>query len=138
MAAVAQHLARPEPRLRGLDHVVVPVSAYRAAKRFYERALRPLGFAVLLDWPDRARTYLGVEPELSSLWLEEAPAAARVRLALAAPSREAVDGFYAAALASGGHAVEEPGPRPEYSARAYGAAVRDADGNVIEALSRSS
>jgi predicted lactoylglutathione lyase len=136
MAAVAQHLARPEPRLRGLDHVVVAVSDYRAAKRFYERALRPIGFAVLLDWPDRSRAYLGVEPELSSLWLEEAPHAASVRLALAAPTREAVDAFYAAALASGGSGIEQPGPRPDYSARAYGASVADVDGNVIEALSR--
>ena len=42
-----------------IDHLTVPVSDYESAKRFYVRALQPLGYGVLMDWPDARRVFLG-------------------------------------------------------------------------------
>jgi catechol 2,3-dioxygenase-like lactoylglutathione lyase family enzyme len=119
-----------------VDHLTIPVRDYEASKRFYERALRPLGFAVLLDWPDRRRAYLGVEETPSSLWLAESYAAGSLEVSLVADDPGAVDAFYAEALAAGGMAQDEPGVRPEHSREYYAARVRDPDGNSVEAVYR--
>jgi catechol 2,3-dioxygenase-like lactoylglutathione lyase family enzyme len=117
----------------GIDHVTVPVQDYAASKRFYERALEPLGFAVLLDWPDRRRTYLGVPPRPSSLWLVESDAAGTLDVTLAAGDRDAVEAFRAAALAAGGSA---PIGRTAHSRDPDAARVLDPDGNAIEVVYR--
>lgn len=119
-----------------IDHLTIPVRDYARSKRFYERALRPLGLEVLLDWPDRRRAYLGVEESPSSLWLAESHAAGSLEVSLAADEPDAVDAFYAEALAAGGLAQDEPGVRPEHSRDYYAARVRDPDGNSIEAVYR--
>jgi catechol 2,3-dioxygenase-like lactoylglutathione lyase family enzyme len=119
-----------------IDHLTIPVRDYETSKRFYELALRPLGFAVLLDWPDRRRAYLGVEESPSSLWLAESYAAGSLEVSLAAEQAEMVDAFYAAALAAGGLEQDEPGVRAEHSRDYYAARVRDPDGNSVEAVYR--
>jgi predicted lactoylglutathione lyase len=119
-----------------IDHVSVPVRDYAASKRFYQRALAPLGFVVLLDWPDERRTYLGLESRPSSLWLVESDDAGTLEISLAAASREAVDAFHAAALAAGASSSRGPASRPEYHRDYYAARVLDGDGNAIEALHR--
>jgi catechol 2,3-dioxygenase-like lactoylglutathione lyase family enzyme len=119
-----------------IDHLTIPVRDYEAGKRFYEQALHPLGFVVLLDWPDRRRAYFGLEPP-SSLWLVESEAPGTLQLSLAAAEPHAVDAFYAAALAAGAHARDEPGIRSEYSRDYYAASVLDPDGNSIEAVYRA-
>jgi len=107
-----------------IDHVTVPVSDYEAAKRFYERALAPLGLGVLLDWRDKMRADHGLPSRPSSVWLVEAPAAGGLDFCLAAPDVDAVAGFHAEALAAGG--------------RSTGDATRvlDVDGNSIEVVHR--
>ena len=55
-------------------------------------------------------------------------------LAFAAPSREAVDAFHRAALASGGRDNGPPGLRPQYAPDYYAAFVFDPDGYWIEAV----
>lgn len=55
-------------------------------------------------------------------------------VAYLAPSRAAVDAFYAAALEMGGTSEGEPGLRPHYHPNYYGAYVRDPDGNKIQAV----
>jgi catechol 2,3-dioxygenase-like lactoylglutathione lyase family enzyme len=119
-----------------IDHLTVPIRDYVAGKRFYERALRPLGLAVLLDWPDRRRAYFGVAPRPSSLWLVESPAAGSLQLSLAADHPDAVDAFHDAALAAGGRTQGEPAIRPEHNRDYYAASVLDLDGNSIEAVYR--
>jgi catechol 2,3-dioxygenase-like lactoylglutathione lyase family enzyme len=54
-------------------------------------------------------------------------------LAFAAPSRESVDRFHAAALACGGMDQGAPGPRPRYGPDYYAAFVLDPDGYKLEA-----
>jgi catechol 2,3-dioxygenase-like lactoylglutathione lyase family enzyme len=126
-------VARPT---QGIDHVTITTSDYGTAKRFYELALRPLGFSVVLDWPDGRQANFGLSSELSSLWLVESADPGRAALTLAAADRSAVDAFYAAALAAGGRPWSRPAPRPEYTQSTYSAGVVDPDGNTVEAICR--
>ena len=123
-------------RAVAIDHLTVPVRDYGESKRFFEEALRPLGYVVLLDWPDQRRTYLGFEHTPSSLWLVESDAAGSLDVSLAAEDADAVDAFHAAAVAAGGRTDRLPGIRPEYSRDYYAARVLDPDGNSIEAVCR--
>jgi catechol 2,3-dioxygenase-like lactoylglutathione lyase family enzyme len=50
-----------------------------------------------------------------------------------AASREAVRGFYRAAIEAGAQDDGAPGPRPLYGEPYYGCFVRDPDGHKIEA-----
>jgi catechol 2,3-dioxygenase-like lactoylglutathione lyase family enzyme len=119
-----------------IDHLTVPVGDYAAGKRFYERALRPLGFAVRLDWPDRRKAFLGIDGEPSSLWVTESNAAGNLQLSLSVAEPEAVNAFHAAAVSAGARTEYEPGVRDEYSREYYAARVLDPDGNSIEAVFR--
>ena len=59
-----------------IDHLTIPVRTFEVGKRFYADALEPLGFRLLLDWPDRRRVadFDGNAIEV----VHRAPAAARV------------------------------------------------------------
>ena len=119
-----------------IDHVILPVRDYDASKRFYEEALRPLGFALTLDWREGRRAWFGIEGKASSLWLAESDAAGSLELCLAAEQPEAVDAFHVEALVAGGRSSWEPGIRPEFSRDYYAARVIDPDGNSIEVVCR--
>jgi len=119
-----------------IDHVTVPVRDYAESKHFYERALRPLGYVVRLDWPDKRRVYLGIEHEPSSLWLAESYAAGTLELTFSAEDAETVEAFHAAAVAAGARSDWAPAVRAEYSRDYYAARVLDPDGNSIEAVYR--
>ena len=55
-------------------------------------------------------------------------------MAFVAPTREAVDRFYAAALAAGGTDNGPPGLREHYHDNYYAAFVLDLDGHNVEAV----
>jgi predicted lactoylglutathione lyase len=57
-------------------------------------------------------------------------------LALAAPTRAAVNAFYDAAMQNGGIDEGAPGLRP-FSANFYASYVRDPDGNKLSAVCES-
>lgn len=60
-----------------------------------------------------------------------------VHLALTAPSREAVDAVFAAAVRRGAEVLHEPRLRPEHHPDCYGVFFRDPDGNNVEAVHHS-
>jgi len=115
---------------------MLPVRDYEAAKRFYEGALRPLGFALLLDWPHGRRAWFGIEGSASSLWLAESDAAGTLEVCLGADEPAAVDAFHAVALVAGARSSWEPGIRAEFSRDYYAARIQDPDGNSIEVVCR--
>jgi catechol 2,3-dioxygenase-like lactoylglutathione lyase family enzyme len=119
-----------------IDHVMLPVRDYEAAKRFYAGALLPLGFALLLDWPHGRRAWFGIEGSASSLWLTESNAAGSLEVCLGADEPAAVDAFHAEALVAGARSSWEPGIRPEFSRDYYAARIQDPDGNSIEVVCR--
>jgi catechol 2,3-dioxygenase-like lactoylglutathione lyase family enzyme len=120
-----------------IDHLTVPVRDYEVGKRFYADALAPLGFRILLDWPDRRRAYFGVDSHPSSFWVVESTFAGALDVALAVPDQAAVVAFHTAAIAAGARSLAEPGVRGEYSRNYYGARIADFDGNAIEAVHRT-
>lgn len=119
-----------------IDHLTVPVSDYESAKRFYVRALQPLGYGVLMDWPDARRVFLGSLRRPSALWISVSEAAGALEVSLLAGAAASVDAFHAAALAAGARSADEPGVRERYSRDYYAARVLDPDGNSIEAVYR--
>ncbi len=115
-----------------VDHVGLLVRDLAASRRFYEAALAPLCFGLVDERADGAS--FGVEGADDFGINENTEPTTRAHVAFVAPSREAVDAFYAAALAAGGREKSAPALRPEYHPAYYAAFVWDPDGNNIEAV----
>jgi catechol 2,3-dioxygenase-like lactoylglutathione lyase family enzyme len=117
------------------DHVSIGVRDVKRAKKFYDAALKPLGFTCL----SAGETSLGYGAKSVALWIgaAEKPVPPDVKSGLhfcfAAPSRRAVDAFHAAALAHGGRDNGKPGLRADYGENYYAAFAIDPDGFRVEA-----
>ena len=117
-----------------LDHLGINVSDYERSRAFYERALAPLGYELLMEPVPR---FWGFgRDQKPTFWItdQREPASENVHVAFAAPDRSTVDAFHAAALEAGGTDNGEPGVREIYHPTYYGAFVRDPDGNNVEAV----
>jgi len=115
-----------------LDHLGLPVSDYAKSKSFFESALAPLGYTVLMEFSGSAAG-LGAAGK-PDFWIAQGEAGSRAHVAFASPDRATVDAFHEAAIAAGGRDNGAPGLRPEYHPNYYGAFVFDPDGNNIEAV----
>jgi catechol 2,3-dioxygenase-like lactoylglutathione lyase family enzyme len=114
------------------DHISLKVKNYAKSRRFYEKALAPLGYKLRGEEDGSA----GFGPdETTALWISEgSPASAGVHIAFRSPSRDAVHAFYTAAMEAGGRDNGAPGLREHYAPTYYAAFVFDPDGNNIEAV----
>ncbi len=117
-------------------HVVVGTNDIEASRRFFDPVLGALGLKRLLDMEGASSWGADTPQLLVTRPLDGRPAtAANGGVAgLAAPSREAVDAFHAAAIANGGNCDGPPGPRG-FAPDAYGAYIRDPIGNKFCAFS---
>jgi len=121
------------------SHVMLGSNDVPAAQAFYSAVLAPLGLKCVAAGEGHA-AYAASEEAMPRFWVgtpydeKAATAGNGTHLAFLAPSRQAVDDFYKAALAAGGRDEGPPGPRPQYSETYYGAYVRDLDGNKIQAV----
>jgi catechol 2,3-dioxygenase-like lactoylglutathione lyase family enzyme len=115
-----------------LDHLGLRVSDFAASKRFFESALAPLNYTVVMEFGGSVAG-LGAEGK-PDFWISEGEPVAQIHVAFVSPDRATVDAFYEAALAAGGRDNGAPGVRPDYHANYYGAFVYDLDGNNIEAV----
>jgi catechol 2,3-dioxygenase-like lactoylglutathione lyase family enzyme len=116
-----------------IDHVSVKTSNQGSSRRFYEQALAPLGYEVLMEFEDGQVVGMGVGGK-PDFWFSSGKASSPIHVAFSAPDRAAVDAFHAAALAAGGKDNGAPGLRTEYHPGYYGAFVHDPDGNNVEAV----
>lgn len=114
-----------------IDHVKLFVRDFERSRSFFERALEPLGYRVVLE---PAAGVIGMGPGFPDFWIAEAERATTAHVSFRAEDRRTVDAFYDAALAAGGRDNGKPGPRPHYHETYYGAFVHDPDGNNIEAV----
>ena len=114
------------------DHVSLKVKDGGKSRKFFERALAPLGYKLLDEYEGGAG--FGAEDK-SALWIAQGqPHAPAVHLAFAASNRAGVDAFHAEALGAGGRDNGRPGIRKNYGPDYYAAFVLDPDGNNIEAV----
>ena len=113
-----------------IDHVNLGTADVAASRAFYERALAPLGYAVLMEAPYGVGFGKDGKPDF---WISDRPSSAPLHVAFASPDRATVDAFHAAALAAGGRDNGPPGLR-SYHPSYYGAFVLDPEGNNVEAV----
>jgi catechol 2,3-dioxygenase-like lactoylglutathione lyase family enzyme len=116
------------------DHVGLNVRDYAASRAFYEQALAPLGWSVVMAFDERKAVGFGTADKPDFWLFEREPHGTGTHVAFAAADRATVDAFHAAALAAGGRDNGGPGIREIYHPTYYGAFVLDADGNNIEAV----
>lgn len=122
------------------DHVSIGVKDLGRSKTFYDAVLGPLGYGCLSE----DASALGYGAGKVSFWVlaSEAPVAADdasgLHFCLAAPTRQGVDAFHAAALEQGGIDNGKPGVRADYDPNYYAAFVKDPDGYRIEAYCAAS
>jgi catechol 2,3-dioxygenase-like lactoylglutathione lyase family enzyme len=121
-----------------IDHTGVTVSDPAKSRRFYEQALAPLGYKMMMEIPveftgGTVVLGFGVPPK-PDFWMNQGtPQVPHIHIAFHADTRAAVDAFYRAAIAAGGRDNGAPGPRPHYHKDYYGAYVLDPDGHNVEA-----
>jgi catechol 2,3-dioxygenase-like lactoylglutathione lyase family enzyme len=125
-----------------IDHTGLQVSDPARSRVFYDKALAPLGYKVLMEVPKeftggKVALGYGVPPK-PDFWVAEGiPNQPRLHIAFRADNRKQVDEFYKAALAAGGKDNGAPGLRPHYHKDYYGAFVLDPDGHNVEAVCHS-
>jgi catechol 2,3-dioxygenase-like lactoylglutathione lyase family enzyme len=122
-----------------LDHIGLNVSNIARSRAFYEAALQPLGFSVLMqvtrEITGSDAEHLGFGAGKPDFWISSTGNPhSRLHIAFKAQDRKAVDAFYKAAMAAGGKDNGAPGLRPQYHPNYYGAFVFDPDGNNAEAV----
>ncbi len=115
-----------------IDHLSLNVSDMAASRAFYEAALEPLGFGVVMEWEGRVAFGPAARP-IFFIGRRE-PVQSGLHIAFQAADRSGVDAFHAAALQAGGSDNGFPGMRPQYHPHYYGAFVLDPDGNNAEAV----
>jgi catechol 2,3-dioxygenase-like lactoylglutathione lyase family enzyme len=117
-----------------IDHIGFPVSDYAKSKAFYEKALAPLGYKMIMEAPGAVACGFGKDGK-PDFWLgADGAMKGTVHVAIAVESRAIVDAFHQAALATGGKDNGAPGIRAHYHQNYYGAFVLDPDGHNIEAV----
>jgi catechol 2,3-dioxygenase-like lactoylglutathione lyase family enzyme len=122
-----------------IDHTGVVVSDMARSKAFYEKALQPIGYVLMMEIPAAVTGHAEVagfgEPPKPDFWISSGtPNQPPVHIAFRVASRAQVDAFHHAAMAAGGVDNGPPGLRPHYHPNYYGAFVLDPDGHNIEAV----
>ena len=123
-----------------LDHISLGTANLARARKFYDAALKPLGYKMVLPVPGYGYGYGAVKGD-ARFWIglplakrRKPRASAGTHVAFMAENRKAVDAFYKAAIRAGAKDNGKPGLRPEYHANYYGAFVFDPEGHAIEAV----
>lgn len=117
------------------DHISIGVSDIARSRRFYDAALKPLGYTLLSDGEES----LGYGKGEVGLWIlkvaKPVPAdrGSGLHICFVAPNQEAVTAFHAAGTKAGGDSNGEPGLRTDYSPSYYAAFIVDPDGYRLEA-----
>lgn len=119
-----------------IDHVSIAVSDLDAGLAFYTAVLEPLGLTPMVRRPHT----VGFGKRYPEFWLNARPAMDSIEqdtgqhVCLRAPSKQAVEDFFAKALKLGGRSDGAPGDRQATMGLYFGAFIRDLDGNKIEAV----
>ena len=121
-----------------ISHIVIGISDFERAMRFYGPLMAALQFKVRLSDPstpwtvwsaaDGRRPFFIIRPPYDGAPAQRGNGQ---MTALLAPDRATVDQCYRLALDHGGADEGPPGLRPEYHPDYWGAYFRDPDGNKL-------
>jgi catechol 2,3-dioxygenase-like lactoylglutathione lyase family enzyme len=111
-----------------IEHVSLRCRNPEESRKFYQRALAPLGYEMDKEYDD---AFGFIQGGRHDFWVTPGKVGTPIHLAFHAEDEAAVDAFYRAALESGGKDNGPPGPRKDYG---YAAFVLDPDGHNIEAV----
>jgi catechol 2,3-dioxygenase-like lactoylglutathione lyase family enzyme len=118
-----------------INHVSIGVRDIARARKFYDAALKAIGYSCLSD----GEASLGYGKDQVELWVNVAKKPVEpdmdsgLHFCFDAPTPKGVDAFYKAAIAAGGRDNGKPGLRADYGANYYAAFVIDPDGYRVEA-----
>ena len=120
-----------------LHHLSFAVTDLERSEQFYDAVLSPLGYVRV--WSDATAVGYGGAGGGDKFAIRLRPENGAVpgdgfHVAFAAPSRQAVNDFYEAALERGGQDNGPAGLCPEYGEHYYAAFIIDPDGYRIEAV----
>ena len=119
-----------------IDHVSIGSHQFAASTAFYTRCFAPLGYGLVHE--DGGQAIFGANGHWSfCIYPAEAGSTLpghRSHVAIAAPSQQAAEAFYDAAMASGAATLREPGLRPDINPDYFGTMVKDLDGHTIEVV----
>lgn len=114
-------------------HIMVGSNDIDKSKAFYDAALGALGIPA--GSVSNGRAFYAHNGGAFGVGTPADGAAATFAnggtIGFGAADKDSVDAFHAAGLANGGSCAGEPGPRPNAPGNAYGAYLRDPDGNKI-------
>ena len=110
-----------------IEHVSLRCSDSKKSRKFYEKALKPLGYVCDMKYGDSSGF---AQDGRHDFWVTKGKVGTPTHLAFHAGSTKEVDAFYAAAMKAGAEDNGKPGPREEYG---YAAFVYDFDGHNVEA-----
>ena len=113
-----------------IDHLSLRVQDHPRAVAFYQAALAPLGYKVMMEFPGAT----GLGAGMPDFWLMATDQPSNPTHLAFSAARDAVEAFHAAALAAGGTDNGAPGLRADYHPHYYAAYVRDPEGNNIEVV----
>ena len=82
-----------------LDHVGIPVSDFERSKRFYEQAISPLGYELIME-PRYGAAGLGRSGK-PDFWVFQGESGHAVHVAFVSDDRATVEAFFEAAIAAG-------------------------------------
>ncbi len=117
-----------------LDHVGLNVRDHEVSKTFFEQALAPLGYRVVMAVEGFPACGFGTTDKPEFWLVQREPFGTGTHVAFRCDVRAAVDQFHQAAVAAGGTDNGPPDVRTHYHPSYYAAFVLDPDGNNIEAV----
>jgi catechol 2,3-dioxygenase-like lactoylglutathione lyase family enzyme len=116
-----------------IDHISLRVQDFARAVDFYKSALAPLGYEVLMEFPNVAGLGAGGKPDLWIMQTESEQIPHPTHIALNG-ERPQIDEFHSIAQQVGGSDNGPPGLRLDYHPHYYAAFVLDPEGNNIEVV----
>jgi catechol 2,3-dioxygenase-like lactoylglutathione lyase family enzyme len=118
-----------------IQHVSIGVRDVATARKFYDAVLGALGYSCLRardTWVGYGKDRIEFSAHVSEMPVADDPKSG-LHFCFIAPTRAAVEGFHAAALANGGRDNGRPAVRVGYAPNYFAAFAVDPDGYRIEA-----
>ncbi|HUJ27625.1 MAG TPA: VOC family protein [Myxococcales bacterium] len=111
-----------------IEHVSLRCRDSKKSRKFYQSALRPLGYKCDMKYGD---SFGFQQAGRHDFWITRGKVGTPTHIAFHAASTKEVDAFWNAAMKAGGKDNGKPGPREKYG---YAAFVYDPDGHNIEVV----